>query len=75
MATGPSSGVSYEPILEWVLAAKWGGYTLSEFEKVDTPTQAFIMAAYRCTNQMEAVVSYEAEKKSRRPSRRGRSPK
>ncbi len=62
MYTGPSSGISYDPLLEWLLAAKWGGYTIDKFQEQSTLIQSFVVAAYRCSNQMEAVLQWENQK-------------
>ncbi len=72
MSAGPSTGLSYDPLLEYVLAARWGRYNLSQFDKIDKSVQAFVIAAYRCTNQMEGVVSHEAQKAQKRARGTGR---
>ncbi len=73
MYTGPSSGISYDPLLEWMLAAKWGGYTIDKFQDQSTLIQSFVVAAYRCSSQIEAVTNWETQKANKTPSRgRGR---
>lgn len=59
------SGVSYAPILEWVLAARWAGYTYEQFEKMDGDRQSFYVAARRAELQIEAVMTKEANKKAK----------
>ena len=59
----PRSGVRYEMILEWFLAARWAGISwFDDFDQLDGDDMAFIVAAYRTHHQTEAVVSYFANK-------------
>lgn len=66
----PRSGVGYAPELEWRLAAKEFNYTWEQFCRLDGQSQSSIIAAYRASNQIEAVVANEQAKASRvkRPS-------
>ena len=57
-------GVTYRPMLEWVLAGIWAHYTPDEFGELDGAMQSLVVAAYRTNMQIEAVVSYDANKKS-----------
>lgn len=62
----PRSGVRYEMILEWFLAARWAGISwFGEFDTLDGDDMAFIVAAYRAHHQIEAVVQYFASKRKR----------
>ena len=47
------------------MAARWGGYTFEQFEQLEGDRQAFIVAAYRCSNQIEGVLMNESMKQSR----------
>lgn len=59
----PRSGVKYNLILEWFLAARWAGLDwFNEFSDLDGDDMAFIVAAYRTNAQIEAVVTYYAQK-------------
>jgi hypothetical protein len=58
----PRSGLKYEnPMLEWVLAARWAGYRWDEFQSLPGDEQSFLIAAYRISNQIEAVVSHHSK--------------
>ena len=72
MHTGPSSGIAYDPLLEWMYAAKWGGYTIDKFQAQSSAIQAFVIAAYRCSNQIEAVNQWESQKAQKKAGGRGR---
>jgi len=62
----PRSGVSYNLILEWFLAARWAGiHWFDDFDQLDSEDMAFVVAAYRTHQQIEAVVSYFATKRKR----------
>lgn len=51
-------------MLEWFLAARWAGLGwFAEFDQLDGDEMAFIVAAYRTDRQVEAVVTYFANKK------------
>ena len=63
----PRSGLKYELILEWFLAARWAGLGwFDDFDQLDGDDMAFIVAAYRTDRQIEAVVAYFASKPKRR---------
>lgn len=60
----PRSGVRYGLMLEWFLAARWAGLGwFDEFDQLDGEDMAFVVAAYRTHQQIEAVVSYFASKR------------
>lgn len=60
----PRSGLTYNESLGWVLAAQWAGYRTHEFfEELDGDAQSFVVAAYQCQMQMEAVVRKYGKKK------------
>lgn len=60
----PRSGVRYGLMLEWFLAARWAGlHWFDEFDQLDGEDMAFVVAAYRTHQQIEAVVSYFANKR------------
>lgn len=62
----PRSGVRYNIILEWFLAARWAGMDwFTDFSDLDGEDMAFVVAAYRTNLQIEAVVSYFAHKKKK----------
>lgn len=59
----PRSGVKYNLMLEWFLAARWAGLGwFDDFDQLDGDDMAFIVAAYRTNAQIEAVVTYYAQK-------------
>ena len=60
----PRSGVKYNIMLEWFLAARWAGLSwFDEFDQLDGEEMAFVVAAYRTNMQIEAVVNYFASKR------------
>lgn len=63
------SGIAFSPLLEWYLAAVWAGYKEHEFVDLPTPQQARIVAAYRCIQQIEAVVTQERARDAKRQNR------
>jgi len=53
-------------MLEWFLAARWANLTwFDDFDQLDGEDMAFVVAAYRTHQQIEAVVSYFAHKRKR----------
>lgn len=53
-------------MLEWFLAARWAHLNwFDDFDPLDGEDMAFIVAAYRTHMQIEAVVSYFANKRKR----------
>ena len=51
-------------MLEWFLAARWAGISwFDDFDQLDGEDMAFVVAAYRTSTQIEAVISYFAQKK------------
>lgn len=51
-------------MLEWFLAARWAGLDwFGAFNDLDGEDMAFVVAAYRTHQQIEAVVSYFAHKR------------
>lgn len=64
------SGVTYSKELEWRLAAKWAGYTYEDFCKLDGERQSDHIAAYRSSNQIEAVLATEQAKRNKKQSGR-----
>jgi hypothetical protein len=60
----PRSGVRYNIMLEWFLAARWAGlHWFDDFDQLDGDDMAFVVAAYRTHQQIEAVVTYFAHKR------------
>lgn len=60
----PRSGVRYSIMLEWFLAARWAGlHWFDDFDQLDGEDMAFVVAAYRTSTQIEAVVAYFAHKR------------
>lgn len=63
----PRSGIKYSLVLEWFLAARWAGLNwFDEFDQLDGEDMAFVVAAYRTHMQIEAVVTYFAQKRGKR---------
>ena len=62
----PRSGISYSPELEWLLAAHWGMLSEKQFFELPGEEQSYIVAGYRCYNQMEAVLANEQRKDTQR---------
>ncbi len=54
------------------MAAKWGGYTITDFQRQDTSVQAFVIAARRVESVSEGIIQEESQAKSKQASRRGR---
>ena len=54
------SGISYRQELEWIFAAQWAHYKLEEFEQLDGERQSVLVAAYRVSKQIEAVLGEDA---------------
>lgn len=52
------------------MVAKWSGYTALTFDELDVDEQAACIAAYRVSNQIDAVMAYEQEKESKRASKK-----
>jgi len=48
------------------MAAKWGGYTITDFQRQDVSVQAFVIAARRIESVSEAIISEESMAKSKR---------
>lgn len=61
----PLSGIKYSFALEWRLAAQWAGYQFEGFTSLDTDQQAQHIAAYRCSQQIQAVLSHEQARAAR----------
>ena len=62
-----------DPEFEWVMAARWAGYTWDDFQEKEGDDQSYLVAAYRCHVQMEAVLEHERAKDiERRARRKGR---
>jgi len=52
--------VQYSILLEWFLAARWAGLNwFDEFDLLDGDEMAFLVAAYRTQQQIEAVVAWD----------------
>lgn len=51
------SGVSFGGTLELALCARWWRYRWEEFEELDPSTQAFLLATYRCSLQIDAILA------------------
>lgn len=45
-------------------AAKWGGYTVTEFDKLDVWAQAEVMAGYLAESRLEAVMNHRSRQQS-----------
>lgn len=59
----PRSGVSYDPLLDWLLAAQWWHYRWEEFCELDGDEQALLVAVYRTHGQIEGVIHKDAMRK------------
>lgn len=64
------SYVTHSPFYEWIGVALWANMTPDDFFKLPGRTQSLLVAAHRTEMQIEAVMNKEAEKQSRRNSRR-----
>lgn len=62
--------MTYSPLFEWRSAAKWAGYSWEAFVDLDGDEQAWIVAHYRCTLQLEAVLTHYGRKRERPVSKR-----
>ena len=62
----PLSGVEYKnPVMEWVLAAKWSGYRyFDDWQGLEKEQRELLIAAYRIDSQASAV-SQKYRKKPR----------
>jgi hypothetical protein len=60
----PRSGVGYEPILHWALAALAWGYTWEAFCALDGDDQAFLVAVYEAQGQIEGVIHKDVMRKA-----------
>lgn len=49
------------PTFEWVLASHWAGYKYFEFRKLTGKEQSFLVAAYRTSQRIEAVLIKDAK--------------
>lgn len=68
----PPSHLSYSGALEWWYVARSAGYTITEYLALDTEVQAYLIAAYRTDQRIQAVLSQDAEKRSRRGAGKNR---
>jgi hypothetical protein len=59
--------------LEYHLAAIWALYQPDKFFELDGELQSVIVAAYRASNQIEAVIAREQTKEADRARRRAES--
>lgn len=57
-------------MLEWRLAARWAGYTWEAFTALEGDEQAMIVATYRCSTQIDAVVAYAMWKKQQKAAKK-----
>lgn len=63
----PRSGIRYSLVLEQFLAARWAGLEwFSTWDALDGDDMAFVVAAYRASNQIEAVVAWDTHRKNKR---------
>lgn len=62
----PRSGVTYAPEFEWLLAARWAGYTLREYRRLSGDEQSEILALYRGQVQIDAVLAQEERRRAER---------
>jgi hypothetical protein len=63
----PRSGVRYNIMFEWFLAAKWAGlHWFDDFDQLDGEDMAFVVAAYRTNQQIESVLAHDAHRKKRK---------
>ena len=51
------SGLAFGGVLELALCARWWNLPWPAFEALDPDTQAFHLAVYRCSLQMEALLN------------------
>lgn len=69
----PRSGISYtSAALEYINAAHWDQQSYEEFCMLEPDDQAVIVAAYRVSMQMEAVIAVEQARQARSIARRRR---
>lgn len=69
----PRGKIQYSMLLEWVFAARWGGYKLEEFERLDSQRQSLILAAYQEEKLINAVLQDSSAKEARlRSKNRGK---
>lgn len=66
----PRSGITYSASLEWRLAAQFFHYTFEAFLHLSGEKQSRIVAAYRGTKQIEAVLDQEQAKRMKTASRK-----
>lgn len=71
----PLSGIKYSFALEWRLAAQWAGYRYEDFIELPTDHQAQHIAAYRCDQQIRAVVAHEQARAAKNRPKPSRKPK
>jgi hypothetical protein len=61
----PRSGIAYEPLLHWGLAAKAWGYKWEEFCALDGDDQAYLVAVYEAEGQIEGVIHKDTMRKAK----------
>ena len=72
----PRSGITLNPIQEWVETARWAGYKYEEeFSQMDGEKQSFYVASRRAALQIEAVLNIEHAKEAQRKSKVSKSRK
>jgi len=60
--------VKFDRKLEWVLAARWANYKITEFHALPGWDQSYILAAYQSQRQIEAVLAKDQADKQKRAS-------
>ena len=67
------SGIEmHNPLLEWVLTAKWAGVPWPDFQKLSSDEKELLIAAYRVNGQMDGVLA-RANRPKRKPKTGGTS--
>lgn len=61
----PRSGIQFAPEYEWREAAKWAGFKrFRTFLRLSGEEQSEIVAHYRMSSRIEAVVTLDAQRKA-----------
>jgi hypothetical protein len=68
----PRSGATFNPSFEWREAARWARYTWEEFEALDGEQQSAVVAHFRSSRLLEAVIANEEARANRQRGRRRR---
>jgi len=54
------------------LAAKWANYTWEEFEALEGERQSMVVATYRASNQIEAVLDKDMQDRQKAHNKGGK---